>query len=365
MSQPEPMVPAPGRKNVPEFVLNETMQAGEPVTAVFERLAANLAAQEGELLAVMIYGALASRVEIDRAMHSALGETKWPVTWIEGFSCDGAPLAGVQAFAVSGRPVTRVRLGNRIVGSVYEDEGARHCLLGGVGPSVRTLGAGAQVQQTFGNLEWALDQAGFELADVVRTWFYNDDILAWYNEFNRVRSAHYSTVKFRTGSLPASTGIGARNADGAALTVAAWAVRPIGEGSRAKEIGSPLQCPAPAYGSSFSRAMEIDSGGWRRLLVSGTASIHPGGKTVWVGDAKKQVDLTMEVVAGILQSRGMDYCDVTRATAYYRDPSYVRYFNEWCAERNLQAMPVVNTHCVVCRDDLLFEIELDACGESV
>ena len=354
----------PGKKPSPEFVLNETMRAGEPVSAVFQRLAGNLAAQEGELLSVMIYGALVAREEIDRAMHTALGETQWPVTWVEGFSCDGAPLAGVQAFAVSGRPVTRVRLGNRIVGSVFEDEGARHCLLGGLGPTARTLGAGAQVQQTFGNLEWALDQAGFELADVVRTWFYNEDILAWYGEFNRVRSAHYAGVKFRTGSPPASTGIGARNADGAALTVAAWAVRPIGEGSRAKEIGSPLQCPAPAYGSAFSRAMEIDSGGWRRLLVSGTASIHPGGKTAWVGDAKKQIDLTMEVIAGILQSRGMDYRDVTRATAYYRDPADVRLFHEWCVERNLQSMPVVNTHCVVCRDDLLFEIELDACAEA-
>ncbi len=353
--------PTKTKKASPEFVLTETMTAGEPLAAVFERLAANLAAQEAELLSVMIFGALAARTEIDLAMHAALGETQWPVTWIEGPGCDGAPLAGVQAFAVSGRPVTRVRLGNRIVGSVYEDEGARHCLLGGLGPTARTLGAGAQVQQTFGNMEWALDQAGFEFGDIVRTWFYNEDILAWYGEFNRVRAAHYGNVKFRTGSIPASTGIGARNADGAALAVAAWAVRPIGEGSRAKEIGSPLQCPAPAYGSSFSRAMEIDSGGWRRLLVSGTASIHPGGKTAWVGDAKKQVDLTMEVVAGILQSRGMDYRDVTRATAYYRDPSYVKYFNEWCAERNLQSMPVVNTHCVVCRDDLLFELELDAC----
>ena len=357
------LLPA-GRRPSPEFVLTETMRAGEPVTAVFNRLAGNLAAQEGELLSVMIYGSLAARDEIDRAMQTALGEAQWPVTWVEGFSCDGAPLAGVQAFAVSGRVVTRVRLGNRIVGSVYEDEGARHCLLGGLGPTARTLGAGAQVQQTFGNMEWALDQAGFELGDVVRTWFYNEDILAWYGEFNRVRSAHYATVKFRTGSLPASTGIGARNAAGAALTVAAWAVRPIGEGVRAKEIGSPLQCPAPAYGSSFSRAMEIDSGGWRRLLVSGTARIHPGGKTAWVGDAKKQVDLTMEVIAGILQARGMDYRDVTRATAYYRDPSYRRFFNEWCAERNLESMPVVNTHCVVCRDDLLFEIELDACAKS-
>lgn len=312
----------------------------------------------------MLYGSLVARGEIDAAMRAVLGETQWPVTWIEGLRCDGAPLAGVQALAVSGRRVTRVRLGNRIVGSVFEDDGARHCLLGGLGPTARTLAVGAQVQQTFGNLEWALDQAGFELADVVRTWFYNDDIVAWYGEFNRVCSAHYAHVEFRTGSLPASTGIGARNADGAALTIAAWAVRPIGVGARAREVGSPLQCPAPAYGSSFSRAMEIDSGRWRRLLVSGTASIYPGGKTAWVGDAKRQVDLTMEGIAGILQSRGMDYRDVTRATAYYRDSSYLRFFNDWRGERDLQTMPVVNTRCVVCRDDLLFELKLDAGVEA-
>ena len=50
-------------------------------------------------------------------------------------------LKGVPVFAVSGRQVTRVRLGNRIVGSVYEDADARHCLLGGLGPTARTLAA--------------------------------------------------------------------------------------------------------------------------------------------------------------------------------------------------------------------------------
>lgn len=345
----------------PEIVLTETMRMGESVIGVFHRLAGKLAAQEAELLSLMIYASVAVRDEIECAMLSGLGETQWPVTWIDGASCDGAPLAGVQAFAVRGRTVTRVRRGDRIVGAVYEDAGARHCLFGGLGPTVRSLGASEQVRQTIGNLEWALDQAGFELADIVRTWFFNDDILAWYDEFNGVRSAHYAGVKFRTGSLPASTGIGIRTADGAALTLAARAVRPIGQGGCATEIGSPLQCPAPAYGSSFSRAMEVDSGGWRRLLVSGTASIFPGGKTAWIGDPRKQIDLTMEVVGAILQSRHMDYGNVTRATAYYRDSSFVRLFKEWCAAHDLQLLPVVNTQGVICRDDLLFEIELDAC----
>ena len=72
----------------------------------------------------------------------------------------------------------------------------------------------------------------------------------------------------------------------------------------------------------------------------------------------------MEVIGGILQSRGMDYRAVTRATAYYRDPSSLRFFNAWRIERDLQTMPVVNTHSVVCRDDLLFELELDAVAED-
>lgn len=352
--------PAP-RAVAAEFVFTETPRAGEPLVEIFERLAHALAAQEAELLSLMLYGAVAARRDVEAAMRAALGETQWPVTWVEGADCAGAPLAGVQAFAVAGRPVARVRLGHRIVGSVWEDGEARHCLLGGLGPTSLALGAPAQVQQMFGNLEWALDQAGFELGDVVRTWFYNEDILAWYGEFNRVRTAHYARVNFRTGSLPASTGIGARNIDGAAIAVAAWAVRPLaGTRSFAREIASPLQCPAPAYGSAFSRAMEIESGGLRRLTVSGTASIHPGGATAWVGQIRKQIDLTMEVIVAILQSRGLDYRDVTRATAYYRDAAYRKHFADWCAERGLEAVPVVHTHSVVCRDDLLFELELDA-----
>ena len=344
----------------PESIITECMKFGEPLSAVFLRLARELAAREAELVNLMVYGAVAAQAQITQAMRDALGETNWPVTWVECASCDGLPLAGVQAFAVSGRAVTRVRLGGRVMASVYEDGGARHCLLGGLGPKDVALSQAEQTEQTFANLQSALDLAGFELADVVRTWFYNDDILAWYGEFNRVRSALYGTIKWRTGSIPASTGIGARNPAGAALALGAWAVRPLDATSRAFEVGSPLQCPAPAYGSSFARAMEINSGGWRRLLVSGTASIHPGGKTAWVGDAKKQVDLTMEVIAAILQSRGMDFRSVTRATAYYREAAFKTHFDAWLAERDLRQMPMVPTHSVVCRDDLLFELELDA-----
>jgi enamine deaminase RidA (YjgF/YER057c/UK114 family) len=343
-----------------EIVLTECQRPGEPLRAAFHRLAVELAAGDATLLSLMIYGALRARPEIEAAMSAELGPVEWPVTWIEGLGGDAQPLAGLQAFAVSGRPVMRIRVGRRVVASVFEDGNARHCLLGGLGPTAGGLTPGAQVQQTFENLEWALGRAGFGLGDVVRTWFYNEAILAWYDDFNRVRSAHYANVAWRTGSLPASTGIGARNADGAALVVAAWAMQPLAATAYAREIGSPLQCPAPKYGSSFSRAMEVASGGVRRLFISGTASIHPDGSTAWVGDIGKQVGLTMEVIAAILQSRGMGYRDVTRATAYFKAPEFMPAFDAWCAARELTDMPVVALHADVCRDALLFEIEVDA-----
>ncbi|HEY0945471.1 MAG TPA: Rid family hydrolase [Opitutaceae bacterium] len=149
------------------------------------------------------------------------------------------------------------------------------------------------------------------------------------------------------------------------MAVAAWAVQPRRPGASVSDVRSPRQGPAPAYGSAFSRAVEIDSGGRRRVLVSGTASIAPDGKTAWIGDPGKQVALTMEVVAAILESRGMTFADVTRATAYFKAPAYRDIFEAWRKVRALQAMPVVAVHCDICRDDLLFEIELDACVAGV
>ena len=347
-----------------EFVVTDRQLPGEAMSAPFRRLEAELAACEAKLLSVMVYGGLGARVEIERAMSDAHGATDWPVTWIDGADGARTPFAGFQAFAISECPVTRIRLGNRVVASIFEDGSARHCLLGGLGPTATGLPPAAQAQQALGNLEWALGLADFKLSDVVRTWFYNENIVTWYGDFNRVRSAHYAAVPFRTRSLPASTGIGARNAAGAALTIAAWAMQPLASTAGAKEIGSPLQCPAPAYGSSFSRAMELESGGWRRLFVSGTASIAPDGRTAWVNNPGKQVRLTMEVVAAILHSREMDWSNITRATAYFRSLAFKSHFDEWCAQRQLRGMPVIALQAEVCRAELLFEIEVDASRPS-
>ncbi len=332
--------------------------SGEEIEDVFSRLAKAL--RDTTVVQMLVFGSVSASAASMEAMRRQFGCIDWPVTWVEGGACDGRSISGVQVFGFTGGEVERISLDGRVVGSVFNDGFARHCILGGLGMILNPGSRAYQTRQTLGQLEKALGQAGFCFADTVRTWFFLENLLSWYDEFNRVRTEIYSSVKFRTGSLPASTGVGGRNPAGTALAVAAWAVQPLGDSALAEEVASPMQCPAPAYGSSFSRAMELSSSVSRQLLVSGTASIAPGGKTLWKADARQQVDLTMEVVEAILHSRGFSFSDLTRATAYFKHRADVQAFSKWCAAHNMGSMSVVTTQCDICRDDLLFEFEADA-----
>jgi len=331
---------------------------GEGITELFGRLADAL--QGATILNLLVFGSVSASAAATEAMRRWFGRIDWPVMWVEGGACDFSPIAGIQVFGFDGGAVQRIRLDGRVVGSVFRDDSARYCLLGGLGPNQKSSSRTSQTKQVLDNLEKALEECGFTLADTVRTWFFLENILSWYAEFNRARMQVYSGIKFRTGSLPASTGIGARNPAGAVLTVGARAMQPLNSSACAAEIASPLQCPALAYGSSFSRAMEICSSAGHRLFVSGTASISPAGETLWREDARKQVAQTMEVVEALLQSRGFSLSNLTRATAYFKHRADVCAFTEWCAARDLLSLPMVLANCDICRKDLLFELEADA-----
>jgi hypothetical protein len=56
----------------------------------------------------------------------------------------------------------------------------------------------------------------------------------------------------------------------------------------------------------------------------------------------------------------MSFAEVSRATAYFKSAADAPVFDQWLKRHDLSAMPVVRTCCDICRDDLLFEIELDA-----
>lgn len=285
---------------------------------------------------------------------------EWPVTRLTNGNGESAAICGLSVYAVRGPKVRTLRREGRVIGAVFEDSFARYCLLGDVCPDDKRLPREEQARWVFEALESALPLAGMNFSHVVRTWLYLDNILAWYDGFNKVRRAFFSARKVYDGLVPASTGIGSSNSAGTAIVADALAILPKDPRVRLQALPSPLQCPALEYGSAFSRAAEVTMPDHRRLFVSGTASIDPQGRTAHVGNAEAQTRLTMEVVEAILKSRKMDWSDVNRAIAYFSRAADAPVFDRYCAARGLPRFPVVLTKGDICREDLLFEIEVDA-----
>ena len=295
------------------------------------------------------------------ALARACGTVDWPVTWVEGYGLAPKNLTGTQVYAISGVSVEPVRLDGHIVGGVFEDDDAVYCLLGDLRPTDISCSRAGQARATLEKIEAALATIEMDFSNVVRTWFYINDILSWYDEFNMVRNKLFTERGVFEGVVPSSTGVGVANPAGAAVVAEVFAVKAKNSHNVGiSTVASPLQCPAVDYKSSFSRAVEVVLPDHRRLYISGTASIGPDGKTVYVGNVRKQIACTMEVVGAILQSRRMSWADTSRAIAYFKDIENAPLLDEYCRDNHLPHMPIAVAHGDICRDDLLFEIEIDA-----
>lgn len=333
---------------------------GETIEAMCARAASAVRRHGGQVVSQTAFHLAEHRETIGRALGEALGGLHWPVTWV-GFGNGRPDMVGMHLHAVRGVQVRTLDAPDgRTIGCTYEDAAARWCILGDLVGADIALPRDAQAAGVLEGMATALERAGMSFADVVRTWFFNDDILAWYDDFNRVRNAFFTERGVFGRLVPASTGIGARNPHGSALTAGVIAARPKAEGVTVQAVPSPLQCPALDYKSSFSRAAEITTPHHRWLIVSGTASIAPDGRTQYVGDVEAQVARTMEVVEAILQSRGMRWDDLVRGVTYVRNADDAPVFVRYCQARGIPLPPIVITANTVCRDDLLFEIEADA-----
>ncbi len=294
------------------------------------------------------------------ALRSSFSKADGGIAWLHGDRAPQDDLSYMQAFAISGTPLIPVFAGGREAGCVYEDEFARYCFLVGVLPARHATSREAQANEVFELLDAALKEQGFCFGDTIRTWFYLDRMLEWYSAFNTVRTAFFTARDVFDRMVPASTGIGAANPQGAALSGSLLAVQPKTGVLRVLSVPSPLQCAATDYRSSFSRAVELTFPAYRSLLISGTASIAMDGTTAHAGDPSAQVDLTMRVVTALLDSRGMDWKDVTRGIAYFKNAQDRPLLEAYLHGRGLPALPLATVCATVCRHDLLFEIEVDA-----
>jgi enamine deaminase RidA (YjgF/YER057c/UK114 family) len=199
-----------------------------------------------------------------------------------------------------------------------------------------------------------------DFSNVIRTWFYNQDITSWYKEFNLVRNKFFLERGIFKRLIPASTAIGKHSSIDTAIVAGALAIQGKVKDIHVCALPSPLQKPAMDYGSSFSRAVELTLPDHRRLYISGTASIEQDGNTIYPDDVSAQMKHSIDVIDAILKSRQMDWSDITRAVAFFKHATNVTILRDYCFTNKLPDFPVIVTMADICRDDLLFEMEIDA-----
>jgi 2-iminobutanoate/2-iminopropanoate deaminase len=118
--------------------------------------------------------------------------------------------------------------------------------------------------------------------------------------------------------------------------------------------------------SSFSRALRLELGGYKILIVSGTASVNEEGKAEYIGDFKAQLWRTFRNLTNLLKAESMSWHDVVRTTCYLRDieRDYVEFnkirtsFYNWLQLDPLPASTGIQVR--LCWESLLVEIELYA-----
>jgi enamine deaminase RidA (YjgF/YER057c/UK114 family) len=273
--------------------------------------------------------------------------------------------AGARALLYNPECVGKLTYRGSEVGIRFSTPGFRACWLTDLRPPdvhVSPRGAGALWWQLVKEI---MEGEGFLPTDIIRTWFYNDHILDWYDEFNEERSRFFEAEGIFQNCVPASTGVGAGNSSGSALQGDVLAIQPLDREVSMMAVPSPLQCPALDYQSSFSRAVEIGVSEGALLLISGTASIAPDGRSTYPDDPKMQVEMTLDVIEAILRSRDMGWADVYRGTAFYTTPEAIEVMDEAIRRRGGDPACLLPAFCDICRGDLLFELEVDSWSGSV
>ncbi len=215
-----------------------------------------------------------------------------------------------------------------------------------------------QAERMFSNADNALLELGFSFRDVARTWLYLRRILDWYDELNRVRTAFFDTLGIdgKAHPFPASTGIqGTCAGEECCMEVLALrssnrqAARPLNRSSRQHE--------SFCYGSAFSRGMTLRLDEAKTILVSGTASIGPDGRTLHEGNREAQIAETLLSIAALLETEGATLSDIAAGTLFYKDAAALEGYRNLIRLLGVVELPLVEVLADVCRPELLVEIE--------
>ncbi|MBN1695252.1 hypothetical protein JW879_07630 [candidate division WOR-3 bacterium] len=331
--------------------------------------------------AQIVHERIFGNIDINKKLVESRNKTirqKFPedpgmVTYIEGESCYGNPLAGVQlrAFRPSKEQemVKIIREGDILRGRMWNRNGAKFLQFQSLHDDNLSNGQNRrnQAETMFRKAEALLKSEGASFQDVVRTWIYVDNILKWYNEFNSARNTCYTEFGLLHNGdvnhaedifLPASTGIEGKNPKGASTIMDLLAVTErANTGVEIQPLYGIRQRSPYRYGSAFSRAMRLVEPEEKWVFVSGTASINEKGENVHIGDLHSQVKHTVEVVNSLIRPEKASFSDLCEATVFLKQKSDFSLYQETAESIGLSDIPAVYLVADVCWEELLFELD--------
>ncbi len=282
-----------------------------------------------------------------------------PPTWLVSRGAGGS-VVGIQVHAIAECGAPDVLKFNRTpCGRVARIPDLVYLTLSNIQQSA-VSGQANQARAMLQAAESILNDVGINFGAVPRTWMWLKDILNWYNVFNQVRNTFFREcgIIAENGNrrMPASTGVGIHTGNGSVCAMELAAV--AGRQSFIEYLDSGgNQKSAFNYGSAFSRGCKTRTPAGYTVFVSGTASIAADGRTMHLGDTKAQIEATIDNVCAVLNEFDYSDDDIVHAIAYCKTPEVREVFidGRYCLD-----WPIIPVIADICRDDLLFEIEVTA-----
>jgi enamine deaminase RidA (YjgF/YER057c/UK114 family) len=354
--------------------------AASSTAAAYGQITQALEENNLEIVQERIFGSLEAwpvvRAVRERVCQSRGLNPEGPLTYVQGRPPWGEGLSGVIIRAVArGAPIWTIEHGGRPVGRGWQRHGHTYLILQNLQGLDPGAGRGTppilQARLLLERAAAILEQQGSTYQDTVRTWFYLQDILAWYRDFNKVRTAAYEKFGLLPGAksssflLPASTGISGEVPTGAMAVMDLLAViGPEGSRSAVRQLSNPGQQDPSQYGSAFSRGILIRQPDVSRIQVSGTAAIDPRGDSLYPHDLRAQIDCTWEKIANLIGQEGASLAAVSAACIFLKRPEYLQTYQERATAWGLQDLPAVVMVADICRQELLFEMDAEVEGTA-
>lgn len=128
----------------------------------------------------------------------------------------------------------------------------------------------------------------------------------------------------------------------------------------------------PSPQASFNRALEINLGKYKLLIISGTASVGASRQTMYAGNFEAQVRHTYKNIKDILTARNFKVSNVIKWKIYLKNikkhyGSFNKARDNFFKENKVSRKDMGASTCIqakLCRNDLLVEVEAMALKEK-